>query len=91
MRAILHRESYHGVTVWNKTKKRDGVWGQKKPTDRPASEWVRVPAEELRIVPEALWLAAHGRLTERRANYARLRPEMPQEPLTGAGCGVTTS
>jgi hypothetical protein len=28
-----------------------------------------VDADDLRIVPEALWQRAHGRLTERRENY----------------------
>lgn len=29
-----------------------------------ASEWMRVEAEDLRIVPETLWLAAHAHLPD---------------------------
>ena len=68
VREILYRECYRGQLIWNKTKKRDS-WGQKRRTDRPATDWLRVDAEELRIVPETLWLAAHGQLTKRRENY----------------------
>jgi site-specific DNA recombinase len=68
VREILYRESYRGTVVWNKTRKRDS-WGHKRQTDRPSSEWLRVEAESLRIVPEALWQAAHARLTQRRENY----------------------
>jgi site-specific DNA recombinase len=68
VREILYRESYRGTVVWNKTRKRDS-WGHKRQTDPPSSEWLRVEAESLRIVPEALWQAAHARLTQRRENY----------------------
>ena len=70
VRAVLHRPLYRGQIVWNRTKKRD-AWGQKHRTDRPAAERVSVTAESLRIVPEALWSAAHARMTDRRENYNR--------------------
>jgi hypothetical protein len=68
VREVLYREAYRGMLVWNKTRKRDR-WGQKRPTDRPASEWMRVADDSLRIVSDTLWNAAHTRLAERRENY----------------------
>ena len=50
--AMLTRPLYRGEIVWNQTKKRDawGLHAQQRP--RAESEWLRVPAPELRIVPE---------------------------------------
>jgi hypothetical protein len=70
VREILYREAYRGVLVWNKTRKRNSD-GEKKYADRPAADWMRLEVESLPIVSEALWQAAHGRLTERRENYRR--------------------
>lgn len=63
--------------IWNRTTKRD-KWGQKRPTDRPVSEWLRVDAEELWIVSDALWNAAHRQLTERRSICTENRPAAAQ-------------
>lgn len=68
VREVLHRETYRGVVVYNRTKKRD-AWGQKRQVDRPEAEWLRTEAEHLRIVSDALWTAAHARLTARAENY----------------------
>lgn len=70
VRAILYRPLYRGVIEWNKTKKRD-AWGRKKYLDRPAADWLRLEAPALRIVDEALWDRAHGRLRAFRAAYIR--------------------
>ena len=70
VREVLHRSLYRGEIVWNRTKKRD-AWGQKRRRARPEAEWVSVLVESLRIVPEALWRAAHARMTERRSNHER--------------------
>ena len=70
VREVLHRSLYRGEIVWNRTKKRDS-WGQKRRCDRPEADWLSVPVESLRLVPEALWRAAHARMTERRENYKR--------------------
>jgi hypothetical protein len=70
VRATLYRELYRGEIVWNRTKKRD-AWGQRKTIGRPASTWLRVSAPHLRIVSEALWKAAHHRLTTARQIYLR--------------------
>ena len=65
---VLYNELYRGVQVWNKTKKRNAS-GAKEPHARPEDEWQRTPVPDLRIVPEAVWLAAHAGLAERRALY----------------------
>src|SRR5581483_4536853 len=51
VREILHRETYRGLIVWNRTKKRN-AWGQKQQHDRQAAEWITVAAEHLRIVSD---------------------------------------
>jgi DNA invertase Pin-like site-specific DNA recombinase len=65
VREVLHRETYRGRRIWNRTKKRD-TWGQQRQHDRPTSEWLAVEQEHLRIVPEALWQTAHERISARR-------------------------
>jgi site-specific DNA recombinase len=70
VRAVLHRPLYRGEIVWNRTRKRD-AWGQKCRRDRPAGDQISVAAESLRIVPEALWSAAHAQISERRESYDR--------------------
>lgn len=70
VREILYREAYGGQLVWNKTRKRNAD-GEKRAAARAAGEWMRRSDEGLRIVPEALWLEAHRRLTERREHYDR--------------------
>lgn len=57
---ILNRTIYRGEITWNKSRKRDR-WGQHKQSTRPASEWLRIPAPELRIVSDELWNATHAR------------------------------
>lgn len=68
VRAVLFRELYRGEIVWNRTKKRDR-WGQARQIGRPESDWLRVPAPNLRIVPEELWEGAHAKITLARAAY----------------------
>jgi site-specific DNA recombinase len=97
VREVLHRELYRGRIVWNTTRKRD-QWGQVRPSRRPVEEWITTEAPELRIVPDALWEAAHDRLNRTRDVYLRAtngrlwgRPETGLESkylLTGlARCG----
>ncbi|MCX6539238.1 MAG: recombinase family protein [Acidobacteria bacterium] len=64
----LARPLYRGEIVWNATKKRD-QWGRRHQAPRPEAEWMRLPAEHLRIIDAALWRAAQGRLTESRDAY----------------------
>ena len=70
VRAVLCRELYRGVIVWNRTKKRD-EWGRKHQTPRDSNEWVREPDETLRIVSDELWQAVHDRLASARQAYLR--------------------
>jgi hypothetical protein len=70
VREILHRPLYRGEVVWNQRRKRDR-WGQKHVEARPASEWIRQEAPELRIVSEAEWQAARARLDGARDTYIR--------------------
>src|SRR5690606_12587342 len=37
--AVLHRELYRGVIVWNQTKKRN-AWGQSRRSDRDQADWL---------------------------------------------------
>lgn len=65
---VLFRDLYRGEIVWNRTRKRNQD-GEKSVTPRPSSEWLRMPAPALRIVPEELWQAAHARIAKARAEY----------------------
>lgn len=67
---VLFRDLYRGLIVWNRSKKRNR-WGQHQQTDRPAGDWITVPAPHLRIIPEGDWLAAHQRIESARTEYAR--------------------
>ena len=61
IRELLRRPLYRGQLVWNRTKKRN-QWGIVKPTSRSEAEWIQIPAEHLRIVPDELWGAVAHRL-----------------------------
>jgi Recombinase zinc beta ribbon domain/Recombinase len=71
------RESYRGRIVWNKrqfpTRK-----GRCVVVRRPESEWITRVDESLRIVPEALWTAAHTRLGATRTLYAERSAVTPR-------------
>jgi hypothetical protein len=101
VRAVLQRETYRGVVVWNKTRKRN-AWGKQAPTDRPESEWLRVEVPHLRIIPEDLWqrVAARRREVEGRpcASPVVASPAVPRSmrletcwpdwrPVEGAAAG----
>jgi len=58
---VLHRPLYRGEIVWNQTKRRDR-WGQKRRSDRPQGEWLRMEVPEIAIVSADLWKAAQDRL-----------------------------
>ncbi len=70
VREVLYRETYRGVVVWNRSRKRD-TWGKVAPHARPESDWLRVPVPKLRIVSDDLWQAAHARLDQTREAYLR--------------------
>jgi site-specific DNA recombinase len=75
--AVLFRERYKGLVIWNKTQKRDR-WGRVRPTDRTAAEWIAVEAPQLAIVTADDWDAAHTAITR-----ARLRTKV--KARTGRG------
>lgn len=68
VREALQRELYRGRRVWNVTRKRDS-WGQDRRKTRPEAEWFMIDMPELRIVPDALWRAAHAQLEARATIY----------------------
>lgn len=65
---VLNRPLYSGVIVWNQTHKRN-KWGAHKQAPNPESEWLRVPAPELRIVSDSLWNATQAQLATSRMAY----------------------
>jgi site-specific DNA recombinase len=71
VRAILTRELYHGVMVWNRSQKRD-VFREVNQRPRPESEWLRTPVKHLRIIDEQLWLRVASRRKETEGKAARL-------------------
>ena len=75
---VLTREVYRGVIVWNRARKRND-WGKVDVQSRPESEWVRTPAEHLRIVPEELW----HHVASRRADVERLAMRFESGRLSG--------
>lgn len=70
VKEILDRRLYLGEISWNKTQKRN-QWGAAQQHDRPETDWVQTVNPALRIVSDALWHAAHGRLESIRAGLVR--------------------
>ena len=68
VREVLLRPLYRGEIVWNQTRKRDG-WGLSNRSNRPAGDWLHVPAPDLQIVSSDLWAAAHARFGERQHKH----------------------
>jgi site-specific DNA recombinase len=101
-RALLGREIYKGVVVWNQQKNRNRRTGKvervRSRRRRPESEWVKAVREDLRIVSDALWASVSARRGEVAANALRFqdgrlcgRPPKGAEVnlLAGlAACGV---
>ena len=72
--AVLWRERYKGVIVWNKTQKRDR-WGQRRTRDRGAADWIAVESPHLAIVTPAEWHAAHAAIARSRV---RMKVKAPK-------------
>ena len=94
IRAILSRELYRGVSVWNRSRKRD-AWGQVDQKPRATSDWTRIDVPDLRIVPEPLWrrVASRRADVERRAvRFAsgRLSGRPPKTPTQNLLAGLAT-
>ncbi len=58
------------MIVWNKTRKRN-AWGLERRSVKVATDWITVDAPHLRILTDAQWIAAHGRLEQTRQTYLR--------------------
>lgn len=76
VRDVLHRTLYRGEVLWNRSRKRD-TWGQHRQQARPAAEWLRVDAPNLRVVSEEAWEAAHSRLRGIRARLETAQGDRP--------------
>jgi len=72
IREILHRELYRGVILWNKHQK-VSRGGTTKRRQRPASQWLRFDAPQLRIVSDELWASVQTRLKHQASAFARIQ------------------
>ncbi len=70
LRDILQRDLYRGVVLWNRTQviQRNGTRKQRK---RPETEWLRIDAPELRIIPQVLWEQIEERRAQNKRAYLR--------------------
>lgn len=58
---ILHNPIYVGKLVWNRSQKVRDPDGVRRTRQRDPSEWITVPAPQLRIVSDEVWAAAQAR------------------------------
>ena len=84
IREMLRNERYVGRIVWNRNRfvKVPGT-NRRVCRPRPESEWCTTPAEELRIVPNALWRRVQDRITWLTEKFSQGRP--PGSMSRGAG------
>jgi site-specific DNA recombinase len=97
VRAVLRREIYRGVVIWNKVRKRND-WGKVDWSRRDEKDWIRTEREDLRIISDELWarVASRRKDVEGRAirfESGRLSGRPPKHAtknlLAGlAACGV---
>ena len=87
VREVLKRPLYRGELVWGRARKRNSE-GQVSPTARPATDWLRRSAPELRVVSEELARAVDARRASAPAGVAA-----SERPADGppAGGRVTLS
>ena len=72
VRVILRNQRYRGKLVWNRTQKlRVPGTGRRIKKLRPESEWVKVEAPQLRIIPEDLWFAVQQRFQVARRLWSK--------------------
>ena len=78
VRAILHRELYRGVVIWNRTQKvtRGGTRRQRR---RPEADWVRLAAPELRLISDDVWNQVRARM----AKHGEMLPRVASGRLVG--------
>jgi site-specific DNA recombinase len=72
VRAILGREDYRSVYVWNRSRKREVLSGKVKQRPRPESEWKRIEKPHWRIVSDDLWNCVAERRRDVEATSVRL-------------------
>jgi site-specific DNA recombinase len=94
VRAVLRREDYRGVYMWNKTRKRDSD-GAVDQRPRPEGEWQRAPMPEWRIVSDTLWNTVAPRCKEIegravRFSDGRLAGRPPRGAVTNLLAGIAT-
>jgi len=86
--AMLRRERYRGILVWNRQEK-TYRGGTKVRIARDSSEWITAEAPELKIIEDELWFRAQAkteRVTNSKGKKARGRPH--KHLLSGfARCG----
>jgi hypothetical protein len=98
VRALLAREDYRGVYVWDKSKKRPDVYADVDQRPKAVTEWKRTLKPSWRVVSDELWQQVAARRKEVEATAVRLadgrlagRPS--RQPITNllagiAQCGV---
>jgi hypothetical protein len=88
---MICNEVYRGVIVWNRVGKiRNPQTGRKVPRVNPRSEWQRIEAPHLRVVPEELWQETIARLAKARNANCGWVP--PRRMLSGLlRCGACSS
>lgn len=86
---VLHNELYVGVRVFNRRRfRKHPETGRRSSVLNPQSEWIRMPAPELRILPDNLWRAVQARknaMSELPRHMAR-RPTRLLSGLIYCGC-----
>jgi len=90
---MICNEIYRGVIVWNRVGKiRNPQTGRKVPRVNPRSEWQRIEAPHLRIVPEELWQETAARLAKARNANCGWKGVPPRRILSGLlRCGTCGS
>jgi len=68
---MLYRPLYRGEVVWNRSQK-IVKGGTKKQRKREQSEWLTIPAPELRIVSDEVWQRVRARLDDRAVAFPRV-------------------
>ena len=90
LHAMLRRERYRGVIVWNQREKTYRK-GTKVRIQRDANDWIRVDAPELRIVSDDLWFGVQRRIKTNLAPGAPAGGRPPRYLRSGiarcAECG----
>jgi site-specific DNA recombinase len=80
IREMLMNERYRGVLVWGRNGK-EYKGGTRVRVERPKSQHERIEREDLRIVPEELWLAVQERLKKTAINSGGRRKGPPPRYL----------